>query len=210
MIRTSVFFVMLLLLGIACSSIKDKNSKQDESTEIWTEQVKVNRVIAFEQSLSDDCQVLQQNVSLSKSVFPLLDQYKITKPFIVKRKQTGFLPIYAEYFFSEKDSILRYISYDWERDRYGNLFAKQKIWKEESGKLKEYNQEYEKIKAELIRRLGKPIEEDTELQKKASNTARGDYFVRNTVWNNNEYYAKLNMIFEAMTYRIRFNYYWKK
>ena len=198
------------MIFTSCSTtkkaVKDKKSK----SEIWTEKSTVQKAVEYEKSLSSEYEILEQNVSLSKSVFPQLDEYQIAKPFIVKRKQTGFLPIYAEYFFSEQDSILRYVSYDWERDRYGNFFKKQETWKEESTKLDGYNQEYEKIKAELILKFGQPNEQDTKPQTTESTSGRGDYLSRNTVWETEEFYAKLNMIFESMTYRIRLNYYWKK
>ena len=80
----------------------------------------------------------------------------------------------------------------------------------ESTKLDGYNQEYEKIKAELILKFGQPNEQDTKPQTTESTSGRGDYLSRNTVWETEEFYAKLNMIFESMTYRIRLNYYWKK
>jgi len=138
-----------------------------------------------------------------------LDKYHIASPFIVKKEHAGFSPVYTEYFFSKQDSILRYVSYDWERDRYGNFFKKEEIWKKGSTKLDEYNQEYQKIKRELIGNFGQPKEQDTEPQTTKSACGRGDYLSRNTVWETDEFYAKPNMIFESMTYRIRLNYYWK-
>ena len=127
--RPTINLIILILIFTSCSTtkkaVKDKKSK----SEIWTEKSTVQKAVEYEKSLSSEYEILEQNVSLSKSVFPQLDEYQIAKPFIVKRKQTGFLPIYAEYFFSEQDSILRYVSYDWERDRYGNFFKKQETWK---------------------------------------------------------------------------------
>ena len=208
--RLTINLIILILIFASCSTTKKAVSNKESKLEIWTEKSTVRNAIEYEKSLSNDYEILEQNVSLSKSVFPQLDEYQIAKPIIVKRKQTGILPIYAEYFFSAQDSILRYVSYDWERDRYGNFFKKQEIWKEESTKLDEYNQEYEKIKKELIGNFGQPNEQDTKPQTTKSTSGRGDYLSRNTVWETDEFYAKLNMIFESMTYRIRLNYYWKK
>jgi hypothetical protein len=202
--------MILILIITSCLATKRTSINQVGGSEIWTDKTHVQEAIEFEKSLSNEYEVLEQNVSLSKSVFPLLDEYQIDKPFIVKRKQTGFLPIYAEYFFSKSDSILRYVSYDWERDRYGNFFKKQEMWKEESRKLEEYNQEYEKIKSELVQKFGEPVEQDSKPQTTKSTSGRGDYLSRDTVWEDGEFYAELNMIFESMTYRIRLNYYWKK
>ena len=202
--------ILVLFFGISCSAYKKNINSKSVSPRIWTEQTVLQKAVEFEKSLSDEYEILDKNVSLSKSVFPLLDEFQISKPFIVKRKQDGFLPVYAEYFFSQKDSVLRYISYDWEKSRYGNYFDKQKMWQEESTKLSEYNQEYENLKSELIVKLGKPKEEDSKPQTKPSNSGGKDYLARSTVWETEEIHGKLNMVFASNTYRIRLNYYWKK
>lgn len=192
---------ILLLFGFVANKDLEK---------IWTEQCKIQKVIDYEKELSNKSEFLKMNSSLSKSVYPLLDQYKIANPIIVKRKQTGFLPLYAEYYYSASDSILRYVSYDWERDKFGNFFKKQEIWKEESTKLNEYNKEYERIKSNLETQLGKPTTEDKELQKvKSDDPERGDYYTREANWETDAYHAEVGMIFESMTYRIRMIYYWK-
>lgn len=185
-------------------------TEENDLLKIWTQQTKISKVIDFENSISGKIEYLEKNVSLSESIYPLVDKYKIANPIIIQRHQTGFLPLYAEYFYSESDSIIRYISYDWEREKYGDFFRKQEVWKEESKKLKEYNLEYMKIKSTLIEQLGEPISQDAEPKKTKSTAGRGDYFLRNTVWETDEYYSKLNMVFESMTYRIRWYYYWKK
>ncbi|MFN0291206.1 hypothetical protein [Pedobacter helvus] len=83
------------------------------------------------------------------------------------------------------------------------------MWREESEKLTEYNAEYENIKATFINQLGKPITQDDKPKIVKSTSRRGDYLSRKTVWETNEHYSVLTMIFESMTYRIRWNYYWK-
>ncbi|KAB1066063.1 hypothetical protein [Salibacter halophilus] len=200
---------MTLLLTFTFLLLARFSGKKDE-VKIWTEQTTVDKAIDFENSLSKQIEVLDKNVSLSKSIYPLVDKYKLAKPIIIQREQTGFLPLYAEYFYSESDSIIRYISYDWEREKYGNYFKKQEIWEVESKKLKQYNSEYEKIKSTLIEQLGEPTNQDTEPQKTESTSGRGDYLTRSTVWETDNHYSKLTMIFESMTYRIRWYYYWKK
>ena len=185
-------------------------SGREEEIKIWTEQTTIDKAIDFENSLGEKIEHLEIKISLSKSIYPLVDKYKIAQPIIVQRKQTGFLPLNVEYFYSEPDSIIRYVSYDWEKEMYVNFMEKQKTWKVESKKLKEYNAEYEKIKATLIEELGQPTTQDKEPQKTKSTSERGDYLTRNTVWETDDYYSNLNLIFESMTYRIRCYYYWKK
>jgi hypothetical protein len=184
-------------------------SGEMNEVKIWTEQTTVDKAIDFEMSLSKKMEILDKSVSLSKSIYPLVDKYTIAKPIIIQRKQTGFLPLYTEYFYSETDSIIRYISYDWEREKYGNFFKKQEIWEEESKKLNQYNSEYDIIKSTLIKQLGEPNSQDKEPQQTESTSGRGDYLTRTTVWETDNHYSKLTMIFESMTYRIRWYYYWK-
>ncbi len=149
-----------------------------------------------------------QNVSLSKDYYPLSDKYQVTTPLIVQRQPVKYLPVNAEYFYTPADSILRLVSYDWEKGSYSNFFDKQKIWKEERSELDTYNTEYERIKANLLTQLGKPTTEDTAVQEVKDEDQK--YFARKTFWENGDYKAELNMIFAAATYRIRLTLYWTK
>jgi hypothetical protein len=175
---------------------------------LWTKQSKIDEVIAFEKEINPNIQFLNKNVSLSKDYYPLADKYKVTNPIIVQREPLVYLPVYAEYFYTSADSILRLVSYDWEKDRYSNYNDKQKMWKDESKKFGSYNDEYERIKTILLGQLGTPTSTDTKA--KEENSSRGKYFTRETLWNSEDIYAELNMIFESMTYRIRLTIYWKK
>ena len=175
---------------------------------IWTKQSKISEVVAFEKGLNPNAKFLSQNVSLSKDYYPLADKYQVSNPVIVQREPLEYLPIYAEYFYTPGDSILRLASYDWEKGRYDNFFDKQKMWKEESKKSDTYNNEYERIKKILLTQLGAPTATDTTAKTVSSD--RGKYFTRNTLWETEDVYAELNMIFESMTYRVRLTIYWKK
>lgn len=199
-----LMILFTLILTLTSFFINSNDAK------IWTKQTNVQKAIDFEKSLTENIEFLNQNVALSKSIYPLIDKYQISKPIIIKRELKGELPVYAEYFFSLPDSTIRYIGYDWEIEKYGNYFNKLKIWKEESKKLNKYNSKYEQIKLFITNKLGKPIEEDIAPKKTKSNWDNEEYLTRNTVWENKEIYSSLNLIFASNTYRIRWNYYWKK
>lgn len=175
---------------------------------IWTKQSKISDIIAYEKEINPDAKFLSQNVFLSKDYYPLADTYQVTNPVIVQREAIAYLPLYAEYYYTPGDSILRLVSYDWEKDRYGNFFDKQKIWKDERKKFDTYNSEYERVKNILLSELGTPKFTDSSAKKEHSE--RGSYYTRETLWETDAVYAKLNMIFESMTYRIRLTLYWKK
>lgn len=175
---------------------------------IWTKQTKISEVISFEKEINPSGKFLTENVSLSKEYYPLADKYKVTNPVIAQRKPLAYLPIYAEYFYTAEDSILRLVSYDWEKDRYGNFFEKENIWKEESKKFDIYNKEYNRIKTDLLVQLGKPVSADTGAKELDSDGSK--YLNRDTIWETDSLYADLNMIFASTTYRIRLTLYWKK
>ena len=175
--------------------------------QLWLKQSKLSEIINFERQINPKVEFEQHNVSLSKSYYPLADKYITANPLIAQRAPFDYLPLYAEYFYTQNDSILRLVSYDWEKDKYGNFFDKQKMWPKEAKKLKVYNKEYERIKSLVITKLGTPTVTDSIPQKETSN--RGEYFTRESKWETAEFYAELSMIFESMTYRIRLTLYWK-
>lgn len=175
---------------------------------IWLKQTTISEVVAFEKEISATPKFLTKEVSLSKDYYPLIDKYEVANPVIVQRESLVYLPVYAEYFYTPKDSLLRLISYDWEKDRYGNFFDKQKIWQEESKKFKIYDAEYERIKAILVNELGAPTATDKEAKEKKS--GNGKYLTRDCLWETKDFHALLTMTFASTTYRIRFTIYWKQ
>lgn len=114
---------------------------------IWTQQTKISQVIEFEKSIDPEVTFLSQNESLAKDYYPLVDKHPVENPIIAQRKPIGYLPVYAEYFYTLGDSLLRLVSYDWEKDRYGNFFDQQKIWKTEDKNFAAYDNEYLRIRA---------------------------------------------------------------
>jgi hypothetical protein len=201
MIRQFSLLILFTFLLTGCSSSKKLN--------LWTKQSKIGEVKKYESELNPDLEFLEKNVSLSESIFPRVKEFEMSNPLIVRREETSLLPIYAEYFYSKPDSILRYISYDWENNRYGNYYDKKKDWEKQITKLTEYNAEYDRIKKQLIKEFSQPIKQDDGPQETKSDYGGPDYLSRNTIWESDKKFMKLNMIFGASTYRIRLYYYWK-
>lgn len=196
---SKLFFTLVAVFNVTIAFGQEK---------IWTKQTKFSEVISFEKEINANAKLLSQNISLSRNYYPLADKYQVVNPIIVQREPLEYLPVYAEYFYTPGDSILRLISYNWEKGRHANFFDKQKMWKEEAKKFDTYNSEYERIKKNLLTQLGTPTSTDTAA--KTENSDNGKYFTRNTLWETEDVYAKLNMIFESMTYRVRLTIYWKK
>ncbi len=174
---------------------------------IWFEQTKVGQAIAFERSLLKNVIFLDQNIGLGKGFYPLTDKYQVGNPVIAKRLRNNSLPLYVEYFFTPKDSVIRLVSYDWEKDKFGNLFDKQKIWESEVDSLDLYNGTYEEVLSTLTKKFGSPTV--TDKSPKLNQSDRGDYLTRKSAWDLDNMYIELSMVFESMTYRVRMDYYWK-
>jgi hypothetical protein len=191
------FFILLIVGQLAHSQDK-----------IWTKQTRICEIISFEKTISPESQYLDFDIGISRDYYPLADRYKLTRPLIVLRPAIGYLPVYAQYFFTQGDSILRLVSYDWEKERFGDLPTKRRIWEEEDKKSAIYNKEYEKIREILVAQLGTPT--DTDEKAKENSGLRGDYLTRDTVWDTNELFATLNLTFSGTIYRIRMVLYWKK
>ena len=201
MLRSFKYLIFIGIVTASCSSSKKLN--------LWTKQSKIEEVRNFESQLNPNSEFLNQNVSLSESIYPRVKEFEMANPLIVKREKEGLLPVYVEYFYSKPDSVIRYVSYDWENNRYGNYFDRKKDWELQSKKLAEYNAEYDRIKKQLTSKFGQPMEQDSQPQEVKSEDGRPSYLLRNTIWESDERFMKLNMIFGASTYRIRLYYYWK-
>ncbi|HCV80741.1 MAG: hypothetical protein CMP12_11750 [Zunongwangia sp.] len=201
MLRSFKYLIFIGIVTTSCSSSKKLN--------LWTKQSKIEEVRNFESQLNPNSEFLNQNVSLSESIYPRVKEFEMANPLIVKREKEGLLPVYVEYFYSKPDSVIRYVSYDWENNRYGNYFDRKKDWELQSKKLAEYNAEYDRIKKQLTSKFGQPMEQDSQPQEVKSEDGRPSYLLRNTIWESDERFMKLNMIFGASTYRIRLYYYWK-
>lgn len=196
--KLKVFFTLITLLSIQKSFGQEK---------IWTKQTKISEVVAFEKKINTKAEFLSQGVFLTKEYYPLADKYKVTDPVIVKRKSIKYFPIYAEYFYTPIDSVLRLVSYDWEIGRYDDFVDREKVWKRERNKLETYKKEYIRIKKILLVEFGASKSADE--SPKIINSESGNYLGQNTLWETNDVHAELNLIFSETTYRIRLTLYWK-
>ncbi|MFD2033601.1 hypothetical protein ACFSKL_02305 [Belliella marina] len=195
-----------LILTIIFVSTVGCNVKP-RSSDFWMHQSKIGEVLKFEKSLNKNIQILEQKVFLSSSVFPKVDEIDIDFPLIVKREE-GFAPLYAEYYFTSEDSMLQYISYNWEHERFGSYQAKHDRWKLEINKLTQYDSAYEKIKEALITELSLPQIEDKELVKRI-NQNEVEVYSKEAVWEDEQIKSKLILFFGDQTFRITLTYYWK-
>ena len=109
-------FLQIILIFAAASALGQER--------IWTKQTGISAVILFEKEINPLATFFSVNESLSRDYYPLADKYQVAKPVIVQRPPVDYLPVYAEYFYTPGDSILRLVSYDWEKDRYGKRICK--------------------------------------------------------------------------------------
>jgi hypothetical protein len=192
-----IFAGLLLLNSITCLA----------QEKLWTRQSKISEIMAFEKALDNRTQVLDYDITLSVETYPLIYKHSLAKPFLVLRPEIEYMPVYAQYFFSPGDSLVRMLFYDWEKNRFAGIQEKQKIWAAESKKLDKYSTEYERIRKILVKQIGNPVQ--TDLKPKEEMATRGAYYTRETIWDNEKLNGKLTMVFSEMIYRIRFEMYWK-
>ncbi len=174
---------------------------------IWTKQMKVSEMLSLEKELNPAVEIKERSIHLTSAYYPLIDQYKVGLPLCVERPAEEYLPLYIEFFYTPADSIVRFISYDWEIAKFGNFFAKGEIWKEENKKFDLYTAEFERIAKNLKTLFGDPSSADEKEKRIASDN--GEYFERSSIWDRESFFAKLHLIFASNTHRIRLTYYWK-
>ncbi|QMV67971.1 hypothetical protein HS960_10005 [Sphingobacterium paramultivorum] len=117
--------VTILLFLITLSGITFGQEK------LWVKQTKVNDAMKFESQLNPDPKFLNQNIFMSSDYYPYLEKYPLQTPVVVERSAVDYLALSVEYFFSEKDSLLRIVSCNWEVNRYNKSMQKlAKGWKE--------------------------------------------------------------------------------
>ncbi len=78
-IMTMIRALLLMLTTLFLLSFME--IKYNET--IWTNQTKVDKVIQYEKTTNANVEFLNMNVTLSKSIYPLIDTFKIAKPIIV-------------------------------------------------------------------------------------------------------------------------------
>ncbi len=208
------YFVLLFIgyiLSLGCSSSDKKVFVNTDEEKILTAQTSVDSVIEFEKSINSNVKFKALSISLSQDYYPLYDKYKTGhKPITVEREPVGYLPLHVDYFYTENDKIVRLISYNWEKEAFSDFNKKLELFRGESSKRSNYEQEYKRLFKLVVTKLGSPKISDNESKIVKSNSDRGDYVTQNTVWDNENFHAELNLIFESMTYRIRMTLYWKK
>ena len=99
MLRSFKYLIFIGIVTTSCSSSKKLN--------LWTKQSKIEEVRNFESQLNPNSEFLNQNVSLSESIYPRVKEFEMANPLIVKREKEGLLPVYVEYFYSKKKDIIR-------------------------------------------------------------------------------------------------------
>lgn len=197
--RIAVLLFLITLSGITFGQEK-----------LWVNQTKVNDAMKFESQLNPEAKFFNQNISMSSDYYPYLEKYPLQNPVVVQRSAVNYLPLSVEYFFSEKDSLLRIVSFNWEVNRHNKSIQElAKGWKDENKKLDIYNKEYERIKKNMIQIFGSANSDDQEPKSVKSPWGSDTYLSRKTVWDNVDLHAQLDLIFADNTHRVRLTYYWK-
>lgn len=205
----------LLILGTALSfQCSGQNSTLVSSNNFFlVQQADINTIKDLEENLNGNRQELRTPIYLASDFLPesqslLLSPY----PLIFTRSDVDFKPapkVDVYYFYSEKDSTLKLITYNWDAGKIGSDLKDVK--KRKNGSLKEFEVKYELIQNQLIDILGKPVESDL-ISKKIQKENFGEWWERSAIWEKEQAVVELKMIFtednEYDTKRIRVKVYW--
>jgi len=155
----SRFFLTVTAVAISISSFSQTN--------FLTEKVNIEQVREFESKLNSVF-VGFDTTKVAKDYFRGAVEGREYYPIKFKRTNDTFFPeLFVEYYYDEKssDSIIICASYDWNIMHYvKNLNDDGHHFDKEIKREKEYLQKYKDIKADLIKKFGKPhrVEETKE------------------------------------------------
>lgn len=128
-----------------------------------------------------------------KSFYMMQSRYELDPtPVVFQRQPEGFEPTpTVKYFYSLPDSTVRVVTYEWDRDASADLEEPEP---EPTERLGEYNAQYEKLRAELVRELGDP-EAAQELREQRGSS--GLYWSRSDEWRTNDHEVSMELAFSS-------------
>jgi len=105
--RKSIIYFIICLFAIGCAST---NKIYNDITTFQLKKITENEIQKIEEKQNGVEKI--SNVTISQGYFPELNIYKFSQPKIYNRK-IGSTNTAVSYYFTEKDSIVRVISYAW-------------------------------------------------------------------------------------------------
>ncbi len=194
----SLFYIMLSV-GIIEVSFGQIN--------ISAKQISPKQAILQESSLGSKLFEQKVPVTLSKEIFPKVEAYKVGQPLSYFRAIPDTLPLEVEYYFTESDSLVHVIIFNYERGKDEHPLARFKWIEEESHKIQSYNAIFNRVSEELRTVFGNPSKLDDQPYE-VDPDSNHSYFRREGRWDTKNVHVYLYMIFGSATYRIRTILYW--
>jgi hypothetical protein len=153
-----------------------------------------------------------KRVFISQDFYPLANQYEVGFPIsYLRSKDTLISSCMVEYYFTNSDSKVRLVIYDWDETRKTDRIEdRRKIMKVERQRFKAYNDKYDQLYKIISDRLGNPFTDD---KLKEIITDKAAYKERTTKWKNGDLTIVQKLIFtttdnELGTFRVRVKIYW--
>ncbi|PHS62819.1 MAG: hypothetical protein COB12_10405 [Flavobacterium sp.] len=180
------------------------------------DQIKVNESLEIENKHNSTEYFPKYTISISKDYFPNATDYELAQPKVYNRPENiDFIPVQVEYFYTNKDSIVRLIVYNWDtKSKASHLrdFLKQE--NDESERFDEYNKEYDSIAKRISKYIGEPEKNQGKIEKK-NEEGYGESYSRRILWKTEKCNVELILIWAERkgilgTYRIRTKIYWNK
>ena len=171
------------------------NRYQEDLTEFNFVQSDIRKKLKYESTLNSIKIETKTEYTLSNSLFPKASKSELAQPVIFQRKHISLIPLEIDYYFGEKDSIVKCVLYNWD----GNYPYPKVTGLNDDG----YRNKYKAILANLRTRLGAPSSQNGDFSK----YTEGEF---ETIWKTNEITITLRIYLSITTKRIRCTTYWNQ
>lgn len=179
-------------------------------------QIKIDKSINIENKHNSKEYIPTYTISVSEDYFPYAKSFNLTQPKIFNRpKNSSFIPVQVEYYYSLKDSIVRLILYSWDtKNTASHLRDFLEKENDQSKRFDTYNEEFDKIVNLITKDLGKPNPNQGQIIKKQE-VGYGEWYERKVIWESKKITTEVLLIWTENkgvlgTYRIRTKIYWPK
>jgi len=158
---------------------------------ILLEATNLKTIIAYEDSIgSDSKKSILFNPYDDNDFIELFSKWhKVNnRAFIYSNKNDNFYPNLHTWYYSDKDSIIRLVLYNWDL-RNIDLATSNEEFKKQTTRFDEYKTKYTEVKSKLTNLLGTPMQNDLE------NENNYEYLIK-SVWDFKDKKVVLRLIFD--------------
>ena len=150
---------------------------------------------------------------VSDDFYPGASKHMLEFPIRYERRVDGFDPSeVVSYYFTQNDSLIRLIVYDWDKgEKTKTLIEIRDAMENESKRLDDYSNKFEDLFSQMNTLFGRPTSGNGEPNEEKGSQSK--YISRKAKWVDDDLTVELSMIFTTEsqgvgTHRIRMKVYW--